>query len=265
MSFVELKARQSVMWGSGPYEELSAHHQGAIDHLLGRLGPLAGRELLDVATGTGELARPAAAAGALVTAIDLAPVLIETAKRTAASAGLTLTFEIGDAEHLPYGDGRFDIVASTFGVMFTPSHAAAAAELARVTRRGGRLGLTTWRGDGGVGALLGTMKPFQPPPPAPAPDNPFDWGRKDHVEELLGEHFALEFDEGDAVQVAASGEEMWDLLLRTYGPTKALAAPLDDTRRRDLEAAVVAFYESHRTDDQIRFSREYLLVTGTRR
>lgn len=265
MAFEELKAKQGVVWGLGPYEELSAHHRGAIEHLLDRIGSLEGAHVLDVATGTGELARPAAAAGAVVTAIDLSPTLLETARRRAAGDAVDITLDLGDAEALPYEDGSFDVVVSSFGVMFAPDQAAAAGELARVTRPGGRLGLLAWTAEGGVGALLAVMKPYQAPPPSPTPGNPFDWARKDHLEHLLGASFTLEFEEGDAAQSGRSGEEMWELLVRTYGPTKALASSLDDRRRRALAVAVADLYESHRTGDEIRFSREYLCVTGTRR
>jgi ubiquinone/menaquinone biosynthesis C-methylase UbiE len=138
MAFEELKAKQSVMWAIGPYERISEHLKIAHDHLLWALPPQPGERWLDVATGTGEIARPVARAGAQVTALDLAPELIETARAKAAAEDLEIAFEVGDAEALPYEDASFDTVTSTFGVMFTPDHAAAARELARVCKPGGR-------------------------------------------------------------------------------------------------------------------------------
>src|SRR5207253_3041919 len=116
-------------------------------------------------TGTGEVAFRAARAGADVVASDLSAVLIETAKRQAADQGLTIDFHVADAEQLPYDDAGFDAVASSVGVIFAPDHAAIARELARITRPGGRLGITAWRGETGVGAMFRAMAPFQPPPP----------------------------------------------------------------------------------------------------
>jgi ubiquinone/menaquinone biosynthesis C-methylase UbiE len=130
MAFEELKAKQSVMWGNGPYERVSEHLTVAHDHLFRALPPQPDERWLDIATGTGEIARPAARAGAQVTGLDLAPELIETARAKAAAEDLEITFEVGDAEALPYEDASFDTVTSTFGVMFAPDHAAVARELA---------------------------------------------------------------------------------------------------------------------------------------
>ena len=141
MAFQELKARHGVVWGSGPYERISEHLAIAHDHLLGAVEPQPGERWLDVATGTGEIAVPAARRGASVTAIDIAPRMIETARERARASGVDVTLEVGDAERLPYPDAEFDVVVSAFGVMFTPDQRAAAAELARVTRPGGRLAL----------------------------------------------------------------------------------------------------------------------------
>jgi ubiquinone/menaquinone biosynthesis C-methylase UbiE len=143
MAFEELKAKQSVMWGSGPYERVSEHLQIAHEHLLRAVPPREGEAWLDVATGTGEIAVPAARAGARVTGLDLAPGLIATARDRAADAGVEVRFEVGDAEALPYEDASFDTVSSGFGCMFAPDHAATARELARVCKPGGRLALLT--------------------------------------------------------------------------------------------------------------------------
>src|SRR5687768_12840387 len=134
--FEELKAKQSVMWGNGPYERITDLLTESQEGLVAALKPQAGERWLDVATGTGAVARMAARAGAEVTGLDLAPDLIETARRQTEAEGLSIHFDVGDAEALPYEDGSFDVVVSTFGVMFAPDHAAVARELARVTRPG---------------------------------------------------------------------------------------------------------------------------------
>jgi SAM-dependent methyltransferase len=207
MAFEELKERQGVAWGSAPFENyvwLTEMH----DDLVERLDPQPGERWLDVATGTGEVAFRAAEAGAEVTASDLAPALIETAKRLAVERGLEIDFHVADCERLPYGDASFDVVSSAVGVMFSPDHRAAAGELARVCRPGGRIGLTNWKAETGVHDMFKVMAPFQPAPP-PGVGSPFDWGREEHVRELLGDAFDLDFVERDCPQTGESGEWVW--------------------------------------------------------
>lgn len=178
MTLEDLKQKQSRMWGVGPYERIGATIADIHQAILARLDPQPGERLLDVATGTGEVARPAAKLGADVAAIDLAPAMIETAERRAGEDDVTVGFEVGDAENLAFADESFDVVVSTCGAMFAPDHAAVARELARVCRPGGRLGLATWKPDGGVAGFFRVIAAYQPP----APDgvgNPFDWGRSD--------------------------------------------------------------------------------------
>jgi ubiquinone/menaquinone biosynthesis C-methylase UbiE len=121
------------------------------DRLVAELAPQPSETWLDVGTGTGAVAVRAARAGAKVTGSDLAPALIETAKRLADEEGLEIRYEVGDAEQLPYADGSYDIVSSSFAAIFAPTHDAVARELARVTRAGGRIGLTAWDPEGGIG------------------------------------------------------------------------------------------------------------------
>src|SRR5215208_5325881 len=150
MAFEQLKERQSVVWGSGPYERISEHLAIAHEHLLRAVEARPGDRWLDVATGTGEIAIPAAKRGAAVTGQDLAPQLVATARARAREDGVKVAFEVGDAERLPYRDASFDIVSSSFGVMFAPDQRAAAAELARVSRPGATLALLNWHPSRGV-------------------------------------------------------------------------------------------------------------------
>ena len=154
MAFEELKAKHKKVWGSGPYQGVSDHLAGAHDHLMREVEPREGERWLDVATGTGEIAIRAAKGGASVTGLDLAPELLETARERASEAGAEVDFDEGDAENMPYEDGSFDTVSSTFGVMFAPDHAAAAAELGRVTKPGGRLALLDLASDQGRRGVL---------------------------------------------------------------------------------------------------------------
>ncbi len=196
--------------------------------------------------------------------LDLAPALVETARRLASEAGLSIRYDVGDAERLPYEDASFDVVSSNIGAMFAPDHAAVADELARVCRPGGRLGLTCWKPEGGVADIFKLMRPFQPPPP-PGVGSPFDWGRREHVDDLLGAAFELALEEGDAPQLGESGEEIWELFSTSYGPTKTLADSLEPERREELHRQWVDFYEGFRVDGEIRQPRPYLLVLGRRR
>jgi SAM-dependent methyltransferase len=252
------------MWGSGPYERITDTIRDIHAAVVERLAPRPGERWLDLAAGTGAVARLAARAGADVTGQDLAPALVETAREIAAAEGLSIRFEVGDAENLSYEDASFDVLSSTCGVMFAPDHEAVARELARVRRAGGRLALACWEPDGGIGDLFRTMAPFQPPPP-PGVGSPFDWGREEHVTELLGAAFELQFEEGDSVLAAESGEAVWELFVTSYGPTKVLAESLDPERREALHRAFVDLHESHRAGDGIRMSRTYLLAIGRRR
>lgn len=263
--FEELKAKQSVMWGNGPYERITDLLTESQEGLVAALGPQSGERWLDVATGTGAVARMAARAGADTTGLDLAPDLIATAQTQTAADGLSIEFDVGDAERLPYEDASFDTVVSTFGVMFAPDHAAVAGELARVCRTGGRVGLISWTEDSGVGDIFRVMKPFQSAPPPQGVGNPFAWGDEGHVRELLESAFELELEVLDTEHRPSSGEEAWEVFSTSYGPTKTLAESLDDDQREELHASWVELYERSRVGDEIVQHRNYLRVLGTRR
>jgi SAM-dependent methyltransferase len=262
MAYEELKQRQSVMWGTGPYQRITETIPDIHELVVERLDPRPDQRWLDLACGTGAVAERAAVRGAAVTGIDLAPVLIETARERASEHGLEIDYRVGDCEHLDVPDGSFDAVSSTCGIMFAPDHEATAAELARVTRPGGRIGLANWTPTGGLARMFRMMAPFQPAPP---PSNPFDWGDETRVRELLGDAFELELEEHVSTLRMPSGEAYWELFSTSYGPTKTLADSLGD-RREELHRAWVDFFESNYSDNgEIAHIREYLLVVGTRR
>jgi SAM-dependent methyltransferase len=262
MGYQELKQRQSVMWGTGPYQRVTETIADIHEHVIERLAPRAGVKWLDVACGTGAIAERAAAQGADVTGVDLAPALIETARERAAERELQIDYRVGDCEQLELPDASFGAVSSTCGVMFAPDHEATARELARVTRPGGQIALANWTPTGGLARMFKMMAPFQPAPP---PSNPFDWGDEAHVRELLGDSFELDLSEHVSTLHISSGEEYWDLFSTSYGPTKVLADSLGD-RREELHRAWVDFFETnYHTNGEIAHTREYLLVVGTRR
>lgn len=264
MAFAELKARQAAAYSSAPFEQLADSAADIHDRLVAALDPQPGLRWLDVATGTGAVALRAARRGAQVTAQDLAGGLIATACRLAAEQRLPIAFDIGDCEELPYPDASFDVVSSAHGAVFAPDQLAVAAHLARVCRPGGRIGLTAWRPGGAIAAYFTMLSGFAPPPP-PGAGNPLDWGRRDHVEQLLGRHFDLAFAEGESPQLAWSAEALWTLFTTAFGPVKALAGSLDDERTAEFHQAFVDFYDGYRVPGGVSSPREYLLITGIRR
>jgi SAM-dependent methyltransferase len=265
MPFEELKQRQAGVWSSGPYQGITETIADLQQEVVERLGPERGQKFLDLACGTGAVAELAAKAGADVVGIDFAPGLIEIAKKRAGELGLDIDYRIGDVEALELPDASFDRVASTCGVMFAPDHEAVARELGRVTRPGGRLGLACWTPDSGLAEIFEVMKPFQPAPPPAGVGNQFDWGREEYVRDRLGGDFELSFETLDSPIEMESGEAIWQLWVRDYGPTKTLAESLDDERREELHKAFVELEERSRVNGGVRVSRTYLLTVGTRR
>ncbi len=264
MGFQELKQKQSATWDSAPFERIADQIADVHADLVERLEPLEGTMFLDVACGTGGVAQLAASRGAHVTGSDFAPGLVETARRRGKERGLDIRYDVGDAEALFYENASFDVVASCFGVMFAPDHAAAAAELKRVCRSGGRIGLACWTPDGGIGDFFRLQASFQPPPP-PGAGSPLAWGTETHVRELLEDAFNLEFIELESPQLGESGEQLWELFSTSFGPTKTLVDTLPPERREELHRALVDFWEQHRDGDGIRHPRHYLVTLGRRR
>ncbi|HXF86770.1 MAG TPA: methyltransferase domain-containing protein [Xanthobacteraceae bacterium] len=256
--------RPAAVWSSGglAYDEISRQIASALDHCVRRLDPKPGERILDLATGTGWTSRLLAARGAKVTGVDIAADLIDAAKVIGQSSGLVIDYEIGDAERLRFADASFDAVVSTFGVMFASNPEAAAGEIARVCRKGGRIALTTWRPDSNVFEMFKVMQKYMPSPPSPSP---FAWGSRDRIKELFGSKFDLGFEDGETIYYERSGEAAWHAFVSGYGPTKALAASLDEKRRNDLKRDFVAFHDGFAAPLGIAMPRQYLLTVGTRR
>jgi SAM-dependent methyltransferase len=249
----------SEVWSAGTYERFSALFEPIHDELVERLRPRAGERWLDVVTGNGAVAVRAARAGAEVTALDVAEPLLEQARRAAEDAGVEIRLDAGDAEYLPYDDGSFDVVVSNFGLIFARDHANVAAELARVLRVGGRLGFTAWEPDERLGDLYRRFT-NEPLPGLEA----YEWGREDHVEDMLGDDFELELHDGTIWLTADSGADVWSLSAAS-APVTALLDRLDDDRADEFRRAFAQHYETFRADGGIRAPRRYLLVLGRRR
>ena len=244
----------ALLWGSADYDALAQRLAPVHDQLVERLEPVVGEQWLDVATGTGAVAARAAAAGADVTGNDVAPVMIEAARERAPH----VRFELADCQDLPYADGSFDVVSSSFGFIFAPDHEATAAELARVCR--GRLGFTAWEPNAELRELYRAFGLD-----APEGRAPFEWGKREHITQLLGDAFALEVESHTWILEGADGEAIWQLWSRSAPPFKTMVEGLDDQRRDAFHEAYVAYCERHREGDRVRVPRAYLLAIGARR
>jgi ubiquinone/menaquinone biosynthesis C-methylase UbiE len=265
-----LKAKHRSMWASGDYPGLAADLLGELgDVLVAACGVQRGDRVLDIAAGSGNIAVPAARTGATVVASDLTPELFEAGRARAAAEGVELEWREADAEALPFADGEFDVVLSAIGVMFAPHHQAAADELVRVCKPGGRIGLISWTPEGFIGQMFATMKPYAPPPPPGASPPPL-WGREQHVLELLGDRVTDVSTERRLLAVERFGapEDFRDYFKARYGPTIAVYRSLVDQPERaaELDAQLAELARSRdRGEGTTVVDWEYLLLTATKK
>jgi SAM-dependent methyltransferase len=255
------------VWNSGGarYDRISRGIADGIEHRVLRLDPRPGERVLDLAAGTGWTSRLVARRGARVIGADISADLLAFATERAKAEGLDVEYRVADAEDLPFADGEFDAVISTCGVMFASRPEAAAAELGRVCRKGGRIAPTTWLSDGNLSKMFMVMRPYMPPPPDPAPPSPFGWGRTERTAELLGEDFDLAFERGVSFCREPGGEAASETFPQGCGPTKSLAASLDEGRRAEPRRDFIAFHDQFPTPLGICVPREYWVTRGIRR
>jgi SAM-dependent methyltransferase len=256
----EFKQRQRDVWSAGDYATLSEYIAHVGERLVSAAGADAGMTVLDVACGTGNAAIPAARAGARVTGLDITPSLLEGGREKAAKAGVEVDFVEGDAEDLPFDDGTFDRVLSTFGHMFAPRHRVTADQMKRVCRPGGRIGICCWTPSGSVGDLLRTSASFMPPPPDFASGPPFLWGDENYVRDMFGDvatDFA--FERHSATVEWDSTEGFADFFMDRFGPMVAAKAMLGD-RFGELREQTIAVWNTwnEATDGSLRLPQEYL-------
>jgi ubiquinone/menaquinone biosynthesis C-methylase UbiE len=259
-----LAARVRATWTSGNFGRIARSYELGASQFVTRLGLEPGERVLDVATGTGNLAIPAARTGALVTGVDIAPNLVTQAKARAAAEGLAMRLDVGDAEALPYADGEFDTAISMFGAMFAARPERVASELLRVVRPSGRIAMANWTPTSFIGEMLRTTSRFSPP--AAGVPSPLLWGNEQYVRERLGDGLSaltltrriitFEF----AMDPAAVVNEF----IRWYGPTLRAFASLDETGKADLRRELETLWLDHnRADDgTTRVQSEYLEVMG---
>ena len=254
---------QRAMWAMGDYDRFARATVWPLGPVLVQAcGIRQGQRVLDVAAGTGNVALRAALAGASVVASDLTPEHFDAGRRAAAAAGTTVEWIEGDAEALPFDDGAFDVVTSCFGAMFAVNHRAVAAELVRVCRPGGVIGMINFTPDGIGGEFFALLAPYAPAPPGP--DLPVAWGREEHVRGLFGAAVSdLRMTRQVNVERAASPEEYCTLFTETFGPLIAIRESLSPARRAELDRAflqAVVTWNQGRSTGAVEIPYEYLLV-----
>ena len=261
----DLKSRLKTTWMSGDFDKIARTYEPSAVEFIDRLAPAPGTRMLDVACGTGNLSWAAARAGAVVTGIDIAPNLIETARARASAEGLKINFDEGDAEQLPYGDASFDTVVTMFGAMFAPRPEMAAAELLRVCRPGGRIAMANWTPSGFIGQMFKTTAAHVPPPNIPSP---LLWGDEATVRERFQSDVAeLQLTRRMATfRLPLTPEQTIDYFRAWYGPTLRAFSALDRDGQAALRRDLAQLWSEHNRseDGTTNVDSEYLEVMAIR-
>ena len=265
MSFdpAEVKARSRELWGRGDYVKLAQRLEPAAQELVEACAVSAGQEVLDVAAGNGNAAVIAAREGAAVVALDLAPEMVELGRMRTRSEGFEVEWIEGDAESLPFDDGRFDVVLSVFGAMLAPRPELAARELLRVVRRGGLVGMANWAAGGFQAEMFTLMRSYGPPQPEGMPVPSEEWGREEPVVdrfEALGA--APRIERRTLSWEFESPDDAWSFMGQAGGPATALWESLDPDRLESMRQEFLALLErwNRAEDGSVAIDAEYLLV-----
>jgi len=264
--FAAIKAKQQATWASGDFAIVGTTLQIVGEALAESANVRAGEEILDVAAGNGNATLAAARRFAKVTSTDYVPALLEKGRVRAKAEGLEVIFREADAEQLPFADASFDVVLSTFGVMFTPEHAKSAAEMLRVARSGARIGLANWTPEGLIGQLFKVIGTYLPP--APGLKSPALWGTEAHIAALFGPQAADIRCVKKMFNFRYRSSAHWMQVFRDfYGPTHKAFAALDAPRQAALEKDILALLERMNVDGQrsLIVPAEYLEVVVVKR
>ncbi len=256
-----LKNRQQVAWSSGDYAVVGTTLQIVGEELCEALDLRAGQKVLDVAAGNGNVSLAAAHRWCDVISTDYVPSLLERGRARASAEGLTIKFKEADAEALPFADGTFDAVVSTFGVMFTPNQDQAAAELLRVCKSGGKIGLANWTPDGFIGQVFKTIGKYMPPPAGVK--SPALWGTRGRLVEMFGlAAISIETEPRNFNFRYRSAGHFLDVFRTYYGPMLKAFAALDEAKqdglKNDLHALIARMNKAN--DGTMVVPSEYLEV-----
>jgi ubiquinone/menaquinone biosynthesis C-methylase UbiE len=264
--FAALKTRQQSAWASGDYAVIGTTLQIVGETLAEACDLRFDERVLDVAAGNGNATLAAARRGCRVTSTDYVDALLSQGAERARAEGLAVQFRVADAEALPFEDGEFDAVVSTFGAMFTPDHRRTAAELARVCRPGGRIGLANWTPGSLVGEMFKALGKHIPPPPGL--QSPALWGTEDHIREIFAANAA-------AIDVTPrtfnfryrSAAHFIDVFRTWYGPVHKAFAALPPDKAAQFESDLTSLLEKRNRagDRSLVVPSEYLEVVITRR
>ena len=263
IDYVAVKEKQQKTWSAGDYAQVGATLQIVGEQLAESLDLRGGEQVLDVAAGNGNFSLAAARRATRVTSTDFVPALLEKGRIRAIADGFDIDFCEADAENLPFASASFDVAASVYGVMFTPNQQQAAAELARVVKPGGRIGLANWTPQGFIGRLFKTIGKHVPNPlPSPAL-----WGTREHVEALFGDTAARIDLQSRHFNFHYHSVETWlDNFKVVYGPVKNAFAALDEPGRKVLRDDFIALLHELNvaTDGTMKVPGEYLEIVITR-
>ncbi|MEV4539607.1 methyltransferase domain-containing protein [Asanoa sp. NPDC049518] len=237
MDTTVIKQKQQATWASGDYSAVGTRLLLTAERLCEAVDLRAGERVLDVACGNGNASLAAARRFCQVTGVDYVPALLDRARGRARAEGLEASFQEGDAEDLPFADDSFDAVLSTCGAMFAPDQEKTAAELLRVCRPGGRIGMVNWTPDSYVGQLFQTLGRYVPPPPGLLP--PALWGSAERLRELFGPSVTIDAPAREFLWRFPSPEHQAEFFGTFYGPTHKALAALSPDRAADLKAEMV--------------------------
>lgn len=259
-----VKAKQRDAWSAGDYARIGVTLQWTGEILAEAMDLAAGQTVLDVAAGNGNATLAAARRFCKVVSSDYVEHLLKQSEKRAIADGLPVEYRIADAEHLPFADHQFDNVISTFGVMFTPNADRAAAELIRVCRPGGRIGLSNWTPDGFIGRLFRIISGYIAPPPGVA--SPTLWGTHKFLDARFGHCAAVEVKKHAFCFRFQSPRHWLDLFRKYYGPLNKAFDALDTEKCESLETDILELIAAHNTsvDGTMRVPSEYLQVVITR-
>lgn len=261
-----VKQAQQKTWSEGDFAMVAGIVEMVAEELAEALDIVPDERVLDVACGSGNGALAAARrAWGNTIGLDFVPSLLERGRERAAAERLDVEFVEGDAAELPFEDGEFDVVISIFGAMFAPEQEKTVAELLRVCKPGGRIGMANWVPDGGVGKMFMTIAKHAPPPPGVA--SPLLWGTEDHLRELFGDDVSeLHVERRASRQAFRSADHFLDFFRTYFGPTKVAFERVGPEGEEALAADLRAYLEEHNTagDRALVLKPEYLQVVATR-